>query len=273
MSRQVNHKAPQQKRCKSVHGDRPDSWDSMEGLLQQRKVARSFPGGRTALGALFVGMYHELSNPLANIRLAAEVLLEDFEEIENEGSLDSEYLKLKFSGIVREVDRAGTLLRELAQLARVKDLDMEWVNLRGLLEGASTSMQLSIPPRVRVSVEAPENLHVRCDGQMLTTAFRNLISDAVAAVGDEGEVSLEARMDSDDAVAITVANSGSALPEHALDDIFEPFFSTRTIGRGKGLGLFVPFEIVKNHNGSIWIEPLADSGTVIGLRLPAKRVE
>jgi len=245
----------------------------MEGLSQQRRFAAFLSGGRTTLGALLAGMYHEMSNPLANIRLAAEVLLEDLEDSENEGSLDPEYLMLKFSGIVREVDRAGTLLRELSQLARGNDFDMEWANLRGLLESASISMQLSIPPRVRVSVCAQENLHVWCDGQMLTTAFRNLISDAVAAVGDQGEISLEARMDSDDAVEITVANSGSPLLEGTFDQIFEPFFSTRIAGRGKGLGLFVPSEIVKNHNGSIWIETLADRGTAIRLRLPARRAE
>ncbi|MFH1116055.1 MAG: HAMP domain-containing sensor histidine kinase [Pseudomonadota bacterium] len=235
------------------------------------KAGRS--GNRTSPAALFAGMYHELSNPLANIRLAAEVLLEDLEESQREGLPDTEYVEFKLTGIVREVDRAAALLRELSHLSRVDGFETEWTSLKGLLERAWVSSRQRIPPGVRVKISGGEDICVKCDEQMLLTAFMNLISDAAAAVGDHGEVSLESRRDSRDTVEIAVTNTGESLLDQIDDAIFEPFSSTRRAGRGKGLGLFVPSEIIKSHNGSIRIESISGRGTAIMLRLPAGRAE
>ncbi len=273
MTKKEDHNIARQSRSGDSCRDRSDSLDSMEGLSAEREFVDGHSIMHTSLGALFADMYHELSNPLANIRLAAEVLLEDLEDSQDEGSPDMEYVKYKLSGIVREVDRTGSLLRELSQISRAGDLHMEWVNLGELLKRASAFIKLRIPPRVRVTVQSKSDILVRCDEQMLMTAFMNLICDAVDAVGDEGNVDLEAHMDSEETVEISVSNTGDLLLEQGFDNIFEPFFSTRKAGRGKGLGLFVPFQIIKSHNGIIWTEPVTDRGTAIKLRLPAKHIE
>ncbi len=273
MSKKKSRSVVQHTRPASTDGNQSDLCNSMKELSTEPGGVPGRSGKRASLGALFAGMYHELSNPLANIRLAGEVLLEDLEESESAGSLDMEYVKYKLSGIVNEVDRATVLLKELSHLSRVGDFEMEWANLKGLLERASVSMQQRLPAGVKVNIRAEEDICVRCDEQMLLTAFLNLISDAVAAMGDQGEVSLESRMDSDGTVEITVANSGNSLLDYADEKIFEPFFSTKKAGRGKGLGLFVPSEIIKSHSGSIRTEPITGRGTAIRLRLPAKRVQ
>ncbi|MDQ7783285.1 MAG: HAMP domain-containing sensor histidine kinase [Desulfomonilaceae bacterium] len=276
MSKQKCHSGARPTRSRSAVGNPPDSLDSLEGLSIRRHTAAECSNEAVSLGALFAGIHHELSNPLANIRMAGEVLLEDLEELEggqNAGALDMEYVKYKLSGIVREVDRAGSLLRELSQISRVNDLETEWVNLKGLLDRVAATMLPRIPPQVKVTVRVNADVYVGCDEQMLTTAFVNLVSDAAAAVGDQGEVILEERMDSGDVVEITVENTGSAPSDRHLEEIFEPFVSTRKAGRGKGLGLFVSFRIVKSHNGTIWAESISGRGMTIKLRLPAKRIE
>ena len=99
-------------------------------------------------------------------------------------------------------------------------------------------------------------------------AFINLIINAVQAIGGkEGTISITAAREEDHAL-ISVRDSGMGIGKDILDRIFDPFFSTKEVGQGTGLGLYIVYGIIEKHQGSIRVESAPGNGTTFFIRLP-----
>ena len=137
----------------------------------------------------------------------------------------------------------------------------------------------------------PADLTVPADRQRLEQAFLNLIKNALEAIGASGEIHIKAtrqRVTRDiaaagpggnftflgkcfiggEAVDIEIRDNGPGIPPEVLPRIFDPFFTTKDVGRGMGLGLFIVYEIIEEHNGCISVQSAAGHGTVFHIRLP-----
>jgi signal transduction histidine kinase len=125
--------------------------------------------------------------------------------------------------------------------------------------------------RNRIRIQCPEALPpVRGDENQLYRALHNLLSNAIKYSPEEEEIVLGARQDSDGAV-LYVKDKGVGIPPEHQTMIFERFFRVQSEHpnmRGTGLGLSLVQEIVKAHNGSIWLESAADQGSCFYLKLP-----
>ena len=92
--------------------------------------------------------------------------------------------------------------------------------------------------------------------------------NAAQALGERGEIRVQTRSAAD-GVEVRVCDDGCGIPEEARDKVFDPFFTTKPVGEGTGMGLFISYQIVRNHGGEFSIESAPGRGTQVSVRLPS----
>jgi two-component system NtrC family sensor kinase len=226
-----------------------------EQLVQARKMA--------ALGTLTAGVAHELNNPINNIYITAEMLVDDFGEL-------AEAKKLSLiEDVAAQADRAKEIVRNLLAFAREREPSMEPCSLRGLLED-SLRFVANQAELANVDVEAdlpPAVVSVQADPKQLQQVFVNLFLNAIQAMPKGGLLRAEAQLSpGDNCIQVRVTDTGEGIPAEVVPRIFDPFFTTKEVGTG--LGLAVSYGIVKKHGGSIQVESTPGRGAQFTVRLP-----
>ncbi len=248
--------------------------------LRQKHLTRSEK--LASLGTMLSGVAHELNNPLSNISTSCQILLEEL------GELDAAAQKEMLDQIDQQTGRARNIVRSLLDFTREREFRREWAPLRPLVEQTIGFLRGEVPAKVSIKLDIPEDVGVFADRQRLQQALLNLIKNALEALGGQGEIALSARAvvaaEGDalgdascdlvgSAVDIVVADDGPGIAPEALPRIFDPFFTTKDVGKGMGLGLFIVYEIVEQHEGCIAVESKRGHGTAFRIRLPAERPE
>ncbi|MBW2345215.1 MAG: HAMP domain-containing histidine kinase, partial [Deltaproteobacteria bacterium] len=232
--------------------------ENQEAVLVQSHKMR-------AVGTLTAGVAHELNNPLNNITLTAHMLLEDYEDLEDDERRDM------VTDIINESGRSKKIISNLLDFARESSSQMESLDLTELLKDtvalASNQIKLS---GIKIAFETTGNLpRVHGDDQQLRQVFLNLLLNAVDASskGDRIQI-LILPADNPRYVAVKVIDTGTGIPEHILMSIFDPFFTTKEKGKGTGLGLSVSQGIVGKHGGRIRVASKEGEGTTFTVTLP-----
>jgi signal transduction histidine kinase len=225
-------------------------------LLQSRKMA--------AVGTLTSGVAHELNNPLNNISLTVETLLDDF------GDMEEKQQKKLLEDIFTQVQRTSATVRNLLDFTRKDHPVFTPVSVSDLLQASLKLVgnELALA-RVEANLDvAPDLPRVTGNPRNLEQVFLNLFLNAMEAMPDGGTLKITATR-ADGFVRVVVQDTGSGIaPEH-LDKIFEPFFTTKEAGEGTGLGLSVSYSIVEKHGGRLEVESQLGRGTTFTVALPA----
>jgi two-component system NtrC family sensor kinase len=229
--------------------------DREEQLVQSKKLA--------SLGTMLAGVAHEINNPLSNISSACEILLEELD------GADKEFQQKLLKKMLEQVERARTLVLNLLEFSRTKELRLESVNLKEVLQRTLGLLEGEKPAAVSVRLDVEDTLQIDADRQRIEQAFTNLICNAFQAIDGEGEVSIRAVATTDGLVKIRIRDTGRGIPEEDLPRIFDPFFTTKDVGKGTGLGLFITHDIILRHKGTIRVESSPGRGTVFAIKLPA----
>ena len=243
-----------------------------ESVQRQFKEIEISVDELASIRPLLAGVVHQINNPLSNIRLAGEVLLEELDEVVTEDEAFKKFHKHKLTGIISEVDRARKLMRELNQLAERKILNRNSLNLTEIINRAIHSLRPHIPPEIELITSLEDHIQISGDNQMMTTAAVNLISFAVQSIEGEGTVVVMTQVAEDGMVELSVTDSGKTIPEQDLGRVFEPFFASKESGRKAHLGLFVAYDIVRRHNGMMWAVNTVGKGISLRVKLPAKEL-
>jgi two-component system nitrogen regulation sensor histidine kinase GlnL len=226
-----------------------------------------------ALGRMAAGIAHEVKNPLAGIRGAAELLGR-----RAAGDKDREASAL----IVREVDRIAALLDDFMIFARGDVLRLAPVNLHRVLDDVLDVLATDpIGARAQVvRVFDPSIPELLADGDRLVQVFLNLARNALEAMEERpGTLTITTRLRLDHridlggervaSVAVEVADDGPGIPEAIREQIMTPFFTTKRSGTGLGLPLARHF--VALHGGSLQVESREGRGTLVRVTLPLRR--
>ena len=218
-------------------------------LVQSEKLA--------AVGQLVSGVAHELNNPLTSIAGLSEFLLEQKEL----GKKDRGHLQV----IQEQAERAGRIVRNLLTFARKGTGERDLVDLNDVIRRtlSLTAYDLKLKD-ITVTRELSGALpEVLGDRHGLQQVVLNLVTNAAQAVTENPrdrprEISVSTWFDGQ--VHLRVADSGPGIPEHVLQNVFTPFFTTKEPGKGTGLGLSITYSIVESHGGHLTIEPPPASG-------------
>jgi two-component system NtrC family sensor kinase len=238
---------------------------------QQERFLRS---ARLAdIGQLAAGVAHEINTPLASIALRAESLLKTAED-PRLLAIDSfknfpRYLKT----IDEEIFRCKRIIGSLLDFSRVRKPEVKDSDLNALAERAAELVghQMKLK-QVTIALHLDRDLpRVPADEGQLRQALLALLMNALDATPAGGHVEIETSREGDDAVALTVADSGVGIAPENLGKIFSPFFTTKPVGQGTGLGLAICHGIVSSHGGEIKVESEEGKGTRLSLVLPVSR--
>ena len=209
-------------------------------------------------------MAHEIRNPLVAIRTFAELAPR---------RLDDPDFRSNFLTVVRdEIMRIDKLVGDLLTLSKPADAVVEELDIDLICRGVMRAMSgVAEAQQVELRLQLDE-LHgvARGDETRLHQALLNLVSNAIDAEPEGGEVTLEtlsrADEESGENVCIRVHNPSSYIPQDQTDEIFRPFVSRKA--KGTGLGLAICQTIIEEHRGDVRIESTREGGTTFVVELP-----
>jgi PAS domain S-box-containing protein len=223
------------------------------------------------VGEWAAGLTHEIKNALAGIKISVEVLTEELNltEEDKEGMLKA----------VDEVKRIEQLLKKMLDFAKPPELMLSTTNINKLLDNTVnfSMMQISntagAAQGVKVLKDYDDNLpNTNADPLQLRQVFMNIIMNANDAMGNNGTLSLKTSYnEATHSILTEFSDSGEGLEKKVIDDIFKPFFTTKS--KGSGLGLAISRRIVELHGGEITVENKPDRGALFSIRLPVETVE
>jgi signal transduction histidine kinase len=215
------------------------------------------------LAELAGGLAHEIKNPLNSIAIQIHLMQKLSERAETR-------LKNDMQDIIRvlkeEVDRLNNLSREYLQISKSPALELQKSSLHAVLNTVfdlvQPLMSLShIDLKTDVDTELPD---VLIDSDKLKQVFINIINNAVEAMPAGGTLAVSMQQTAA-SVLLSFTDTGPGIPQENKDKIFQPFFSTKSIGTG--LGLTVAKNIMEAHGGAIWFER-QEHGSTFFVQLP-----
>jgi signal transduction histidine kinase len=236
--------------------------DELEAARDRDKAQRAqlaHTEKMAAVGTLAAGVAHEVNNPLAGVSACLDNLRAhpDDEEMRNR------YLDLIEDGLKR-IERTIT---NLLDFSRQREIRPERTsinhNLRHVVELVGYQLR-------RANIEVvfdldPDDAVVMADHFQMEQLFLNLVLNAIDAMPDGGTVTLRTRA-GDEEVTAEVTDTGTGIPEEIFERLFDPFFTTRDVGEGTGLGLAVSDSIVAAHGGTIEVDSKVGYGATFRVR-------
>jgi signal transduction histidine kinase len=214
---------------------------------------------------------HEINNPLTSVAGYSEALLRRFRdeaELTNDPRLADfkKYLEV----IIRETYRCKGIIDSLLSFSRKSEGSIGLVDLNQVLFEV---LEL-IRHKARIdNIEIRESLQpdlpmVMGDAAGLRQVCMNLTMNALQAIEGPGVITI-ATADRNGTVTASISDTGCGIPPSVMDQIWDPFFTTKDVGRGVGLGLAVTYNIIKSHNGEIHVESTQGKGSKFTVRLPS----
>ncbi|MFM2082863.1 MAG: hypothetical protein RL380_1554 [Verrucomicrobiota bacterium] len=238
-----------------------------ENLRQSQKME--------AIGQLAGGVAHDFNNILATVRIAADLL-------KASGPLNPPQTET-LREIANATERAANLSRQLILFSRRKELQLLNVNLNDCILHFTKMLQRLVGEHLQLDFQLdPGQLPIHADVGMMDQILLNLVVNARDALPDGGTITVTtARIELDPAAAaglvdgrpgtyarLTVTDTGKGIPAEILPHIFEPFYTTKGVGKGTGLGLATVFGIVQQHRGAIQVHSRLGLGTTFHIYLP-----
>ncbi len=213
------------------------------------------------IGHLAAGLAHEINNPLQPIRILLDDMLEDILDGVLPEAEDVLRIQENIDRITRTVGQVLGFTRRDSEDTVFASLDLAEL-LRAVVQ---LNRKLFRQDGLRMDVNLPVLPPVRGNRDQLEQVFMNLFLNARSAMSRNQTLSLSAKV-RQDIVEIRVGDNGHGIaPEH-LQEIFEPYFTTREDGRG--LGLFISNSIIQRHRGTIQVESVQGEGTTFVIRFP-----
>ncbi|HEX4454927.1 MAG TPA: ATP-binding protein [Kofleriaceae bacterium] len=229
------------------------------------------------IGTLAVGLAHEINNPLTYVILElanAVRLLRTVAADANRATIDE--LGAHLHAAVEGAERIREITGAIRTFTRPADTAVRPIDVRTPLEAAVKMVMGEVRQRARLTTHYDDVPVVIANEGRLGQVFLNLLTNAAHAIPDgapeTNEIRIVAAADRDGNLVVRISDTGVGIPTHLVGRVFEPFFSTKPVGEGMGLGLWISHNIVSGLGGSLTVS--AESGrTTFCVTLPRARAD
>ncbi|MDQ1334496.1 MAG: Histidine kinase [Thermodesulfobacteriota bacterium] len=228
-----------------------------EQLIQSRKIA--------SIGTLTAGIAHEINNPVNNISLILESLVEDGD------NMDNDERRGLYQEAMDQADRTSEIVKNLLEFSRASHPRVENVDPAEVVEKTGRLLRNEMElHKIQFSTEIQPGLpNVRMDKGGLQQVLLNLFMNAIQAMESGGELKVLVRpADTPGEIRIDIVDNGPGIPSEYINQIFDPFFTTKKEGVGTGLGLSVSYNIIKKNGGRMELESQVGQGARFSIYLP-----
>jgi two-component system, NtrC family, sensor kinase len=228
-----------------------------EQLIQSRKLA--------SIGTFTAGIAHEINNPVNNISLILESLIEDG------AGMDEEERNKLYQDAMDQADRTSEIVKNLLEFSRASHPRQEEVDLEEIVDNTARLLNNELKLNgIKFTKQAHARLpRARLDKGGLQQVLLNLFMNSIQAMARGGELIVNiGPADNPDEARIEVIDNGPGIPPESLGQIFDPFFTTKKEGVGTGLGLSVSYNIIKKNKGRLEVESQPGRGTRFTIYLP-----
>jgi signal transduction histidine kinase len=191
---------------------------------------------------------------------------------------DEELVNRGLDVVLSESDRLSNLVEELLDFSRIQSgrfsLNIRNFEISALLRGAADMyVELAAKRNIEVSCNIPKSeVYVNGDADRIKQVFINIIDNAVKYTEEKGQVLIQ-QTEEEGCVRITVKDTGVGIPAQDIDKVKEKFYKANNSVRGSGIGLAVADEIIKQHQGLLFLESIEGVGTTVTIVLPTVKEE
>jgi signal transduction histidine kinase len=239
-------------------------------ITERRRLAETMQAVQkmASLGTLAAGVAHEINSPLQVIT----GLCSRYQRGLEDNRLDIDRLSTDLDIMSRNAWRIAQIVRSLLVFARPSVEEILPNSLAEIIDDTLLLIehQLRSWQNITINKVIPADLpQLACDQNGITQVLINLLTNAADAMPSGGTITIQAHHDTrQEAVVLQVIDTGTGISEEARQKIFDPFYTTKEIGRGTGLGLSIVQSIVDAHGGTIEIDSIPGQGTTFILTLP-----
>ncbi len=280
--------------------ERTEALENANKQLKETQAMMVHSEKMRSLGELVAGIAHEINNPInfiyGNIvhleRYSADlinlielydkdetILPEDKKkEIEDyKKEIDLDFLKDDIKDLIKSckegTERTKNIVLDLKNFSRLEEMVLSEFDVAKELDTTLNILHNKIKNRVIVHKNYGENIpKIPAYGGQLNQVFMNVLDNAQYAVGDSGDIFIDVSRD-DKSVIIKIKDSGKGIEPENLKKIFEPFYTTKPVGEGTGLGMSIAYKVIQNHKGKIDVESEVGVGTTFTITLPIENKE
>lgn len=264
--------------------------DTQAQLQQSEKLA--------SIGQLAAGVAHEINNPIGfihsnlgtlnkymgrikNFLLSLEQLFQNgdghhkiktlFNQLKRKNKLD--FILADIENIIDEslegTKRVRDIVLDLKNFAHIDHREIEECDINKCIESILNIVWNELKYHCELRKKLGKLPSVLCYPQQINQVLMNLLINAGQAIEGKGVITIETSAQPE-GVVCKISDTGKGIPQENLDKIFNPFFTTKEIGKGTGLGLHIVFGIIQKHNGTIKVDSTPGEGTTFSIFLPFK---
>ena len=251
--------------------------DTQAALLHSEKMA--------SLGSLVAGVAHEINTPVGSLNSNSDVAIRALEKlcealdeaspaVRQDPAVKNAVEVLRSVGEVNKTacQRIVKIVRSLRNFARGDEGERRPADLHEGLESTLTLVHHEIKNRIEVVRDYGDLPEVECQPDQLNQVFMNILVNAAQAIEGTGTITIRTRATPNE-VTIAFSDTGKGILPDNLPKIFDPGFTTKSVGVGSGLGLAICYKIVMEHGGRIEVQSDIGKGTTFTLTLPLKASE
>jgi signal transduction histidine kinase/ligand-binding sensor domain-containing protein len=258
-------------------------------LIQSEKMA--------SIGVLTAGIAHEINNPVNFVYAGVNSIMRDFKDIDHVlqeimlidetttksvdiidrilqkkelYQFDEAYKAIEqtLMDVKMGAERTAEIVEGLRNFSRSENESWSNSNINKIIEGVLVLLKNNYKNRIDIDKEFDENLPpVVCKSGRINQVIMNVISNAIDAIVDKGEIKISTKL-IDNKCVISIKDNGIGIEDDLLTKIFDPFFTTKKVGKGVGLGLSITYGIILEHNGNIDVNSKVGKGTEFIISLP-----
>jgi two-component system NtrC family sensor kinase len=266
--------------------------------LQQAQAQLVLQEKMSALGRLVAGIAHELNNPINFVYGNVDFLRQYMDDLltivdrvdrfpdlppalraqldEMKGAIEYDYLVEDSRKLIKSIrtgaERTAAIVRDLKNFSRTGGGDMQETDV---IAGIETTLNLIAPlHRNRITIERdyqPDLPRLVCNAGHIHQVFMNILTNAAQAIRGRGTIRIRVRtLDGPPRLEVAIGDTGEGIPPDVLEKITDPFFTTKEVGEGTGLGLWISDSIVNAHGGTLTWQTELGVGSTFTVTLPLR---